>query len=69
LPENVIDKKISLQLFTADLETFLFETKKCFRKKCFGFSKQKFPKQKNVSNFFVSKTAYIIFRINATLKK
>jgi len=66
MPEIFFDKKISLRLFTVDLETFLFETKKCFRKKCFGISKQKFPKQKNVSNFFVSKTAYIVFRINAT---
>jgi len=66
LPKNVFDKKISFWLLTADLETFLFETKKCFGKKRFGISKQKFPKQKIVSNFFVSKTAYIVLGFNAT---
>ncbi|OWK71094.1 hypothetical protein CBW18_08425 [Pedobacter sp. AJM] len=47
----------------ANVETFFSETNFCFQKKRFGFWKQIFPKQKNVSAFFVSGIHHFIIGI------
>jgi len=52
---------MTLKLFQPHIETFFSETKKSFRIKRFRISKQIFPKQKNVSNFFVSKRPINLF--------
>ena len=54
-PEVRIIFKIPSIFAHTESETFYFETKKSFQKKCFGLEKQFFEKQKKVSHNFVSK--------------